>query len=222
MNVMSRLPSILGMFAVILSSGVGAGCQSKGTQLEVTAFRSSSSPEIYREQFDAGYYCINADQSWTFIFEIKPVQVSTSQPGDDAASEPTAEAVSAGDVLWMSQIVEVEVFWRPQPGRSYAESSQTNANIVYGLTTGAGSITYEGAGFVSFSLSADKKRMQGRIESSTLYPARTVNAPPDLFGPCRMTGSFTAVEDRKHVVEKLREIRRRVGPPVSGTSTGEY
>lgn len=222
MNWKRRLPPILGLFAVIVSSGVGTGCQSKGTQLEVTAFRSPSAPEIYRERFDAGYYCINADQSWTFIFEIMPVQVAAPQTGDAASSQPTDETGSSEDALWMSQIVEVEVFWRPRPGTSYAESSQTNANIVYGLTTGAGSITYEGAGFVSFSPSADKKSIQGRIESSTLYPARTVNAPPDLFGPCRMTGRFTAIEDRKHVVEKLREFRRRVGPPVSSTSAGEY
>ena len=162
------------------------GCKRTETQFEVVSFRSAS-PEIYREHFDDGYYCENADNKWTFVFDIKPVLVQAmGQPADDGAatSQPTSSpATRADEELWMSQVIEVEVFWRPRPGTSFAESSQTNANIVYSLTTGAGTITYEGAGFVYFSPSMDKKRMEGRIESATLYPARTVKEQPDLFGP---------------------------------------
>lgn len=175
-------------------------------------------PDVYREQFDAGYYCVNADHNWTFVFEIEPVEVQSTQEVEGAAvSSQPSEPSTSDEELWMSQVVQVEVFWKAQPGTSFAESSQTNANIVYCLTTGAGSITYEGAGFVWFAPSMDKKSMRGRIESATLYPARTVKEAPDLFGPCRLTGDFIAVEDRKRVVEKMREVRRRVGPPVAGT-----
>lgn len=210
---------ILPGLGVLASIWVGAGCQPVVTQFEIVSFRSSAVPEIYRERFDGGYYRINADHNWTLVFEIKPVLVRPVHK-DEATSQP-ASAPAQGDdeELWMSQIVEVEVFWRPHPGRSYAESSQTNANIVYCLTTGTGSITYEGAGFVTFSESRDRKSVKGRIESATLYPARTVKEPSDLFGPCRMTGTFTAVEDRKRVVERLQEIRRRFGPPVVGAGT---
>ena len=202
------------LVAIVLMP-TGVGCRPPVTRFEVLSFRSTT-PEVYREQFDAGYYCVNADHNWTFIFEIAPVQVHATleNKGESPASQP-GEAVNDDEELWMSQIVQVEVFWKAQPGTSFAESSQTNANIVYFLTTGSGSITYEGAGFVWFAPSWDKKSIRGRIESATLYPARTVKEPSDLFGPCRLTGEFTAVEDRKRVVEKMREVRRRVGPPVS-------
>lgn len=194
---------------------IGGGCQPPVTRFEVVSFRSST-PEVYREQFDAGYYCVNADHNWTFVFEIEPVQVHSTPEleGGSAASQP-GETGTSEESLWMSQIVQVDVFWKALPGTSFAESSQTNANLIYCLTTDTGSITYEGAGFVWFAPSMDKKSMRGQIESATLYPARTVREPSDLFGPCRLTGKFTAVEDRKRVVEKMREVRRRLGPPIS-------
>lgn len=207
----------LAALVVLVSMPAGVGCQPPATRFEVVSFRSTT-PEVYREQFDSGYYCVNADHNWMFVFEIAPVQVhSTPEVEGGTASSQPSEAAALDEELWMTQIVQVEVFWKAQPGTSYAESSQTNANIVYCLTTGAGTITYEGAGFVWFAPSMDKKSMRGRIESATLYPARTVKEPSDLFGPCRLTGKFTAVEDRKRVVEKMREVRRRVGPPVAGT-----
>ncbi|HKQ46617.1 MAG TPA: hypothetical protein VJZ71_00945 [Phycisphaerae bacterium] len=206
---------IRGARAALVSLLIVGGCQSPVTQFEVVSFRSTA-PEVYREQFDAGYYCVNADHNWMFVFEIEPVQVPVTPEvvGESAATQPS-DASAPDQELWMSQVLQVEVFWKAQPGTSFAERSQTNANIVYCLTTGAGSITYEGAGFVWFAPSMDKKSMRGNIESATLYPARTVKEPPDLFGPCRLTGEFTAVEDRKRVVEKMREVRRRVGPPVT-------
>lgn len=199
----------------IVSMPASVGCRPPVTRFEVVSFRSTTQ-EVYREQFDAGYYCVNADHNWTFVFEIEPVRVPATPEvdGESAATQPS-DASAPDEELWMSQVLQVEVFWKAQPGISFAESSQTNANIVYCLTTGTGTITYEGAGFVWFAPSTDKKSMRGEIESATLYPARTVKEPSDLFGPCRLTGKFTAVEDRKRVVEKMREVRRRVGPPVS-------
>ena len=67
------------------------------TQFEVVSFRSAS-PEIYREHFDDGYYCENADNKWTFVFDIKPVLVQAmGQPiaDDGAATSPTLRVHAA-------------------------------------------------------------------------------------------------------------------------------
>lgn len=132
--------------------------------------------------------------------------------------EPTARVQRGRVPVRMSQLVVIEVFWRAKPGTTFAESSQTNANIVYCLTTGRDSITYEGAGFVSFQESGRQGVLQGRIESAALYPARITGAPADLFGRCRLSGTFTARSNRAKTIALTQALRKRVGPPI-GTDT---
>ena len=113
----------------------------------------------------------------------------------------------------MSQLIHLNVFWRPKPGTTDVESSQTNATIRYCLIVGRDVIAYQGAGFVYFERSRDGATIEGRIESSDLGPAVRVNQPEDLFGLCRVRGTFRAHRDRKHVVSILKQLRRRLGPP---------
>ncbi len=101
----------------------------------------------------------------------------------------------------------------PRPGITYAESTQTNADIIYCLQRGDDVITYEGAGFVYFRTADGGRTVRGRIESATLSPARRNGAPQDYFGPCQLTGSFTARLNRPAVVAAQRAVRRLVGPP---------
>jgi hypothetical protein len=206
---------------------IGAvGCAQTATRFEIKSYRAPESVRDFAEVFGPGAYTTLADGNWTIGFEIPTQYVDlpatpTTRPDAEAPradGEPGENSAFAGQVR-MSQIILIDVFWRPQPGRTFVESSQTNANIIYCLTTGPNSITYEGAGFVSFAESRDGRSIVGRIESAALYPARFANAPADLFGPCRMTGQFEAQRDAAKIHSLRRDVRRRLGPPIGGQAS---
>jgi hypothetical protein len=182
-----------------------AGCRPVETRFEIASFRDPAAPERFSEKFDGGHFMVDAHRNWTLAFALEPSDAASADAGRPAG-EPG-----------MAQYLLVEVFWRPLPGITYAESSQTNASLCYCLVSSGRTITYEGAGFVSFSYSRDGRSVTGRIESSSLVPARFLNDPADLFGPCRLTGAFTAREDRRRVTRVMQRIRRTTTAPASSS-----
>ncbi|MEK6643686.1 MAG: hypothetical protein AABZ08_07230 [Planctomycetota bacterium] len=166
------------------------------TRFDVLSFKNSTGQELYSEVFPNGGYAITAHRNQVFTFEIAP----HSSRGDSDLSNPN-------DAEYR-QLVRVEVFWKPRPGATYADSSQTNANITYCLITGKDSITYEGAGFVYLKRSMDNKTITGQIESATLVPAHFQGEPADLFGPCHLKGNFVAREDRVAVTAIEQRLSR--------------
>lgn len=209
-----------------LGSAATLGCRSTPTRFEILSFRRPQAPERLSERFDPGSFAVNARGNWDIVFEIPPTLIVLGDPEIAARGETTEGAAApspptADREVWMSQIILVNVFWRPRPGKTHAESTQTDATILYNLMTGGEVIAYEGAGFVYFKQSRDGMTIKGRIESSDLTPQRHVNRPDDLFGPCRIRGTFTARKDRKHVVSILKKLRRRLGPRVSSQSDAE-
>lgn len=189
-----------------------SGCTKPITQFEIESFKVSAAPQRFSEVFDAGYFCVDSSKNHTFIFTVSPTYVAREVDTPDDAPEPTP---TPSEPVRMSQTLELKVFWRAIPGSTFAESTQTNANIVYCLTTGRNCITYEGAGFVSFNESHDGQTVTGMLESAALCPARFVNAPADLFGPCHISGTFVAQKDRAAVVSHQLALRRKLGPPLS-------
>jgi hypothetical protein len=174
-----------------------AGCSPVETRFEVLSFKDHADPKLYGERFPDGVFAETAHKNTTLVFEIHPEE----QSADELAAPQDGHAQPA-------QIVRVEVFWKPRPGTTHAERSQTNANIAYCLITGRDAVSYEGAGFVYCAPSRDGKTMTGRIESSILVPAHVVGEPNDLFGPCHLTGTFCARQDRKKVVAAEQRLRR--------------
>ncbi|MBI5764954.1 MAG: hypothetical protein HZA51_15665 [Planctomycetes bacterium] len=160
------------------------------------SFKNPTGQERYSESFPDGHYAIAANRNLVFTFQIAPREVLGS-----------SELSKSADARFC-QYVRVEIFWKPRPGTTYADSSQTNANITYCLISGKDSITYEGAGFAYMSKSWDGKAVTGQIESSTLVPAHVIGDPTDLFGPCHLKGSFTARENKLAVTTIEQKISR--------------
>jgi hypothetical protein len=195
------------------------GCREIETRFDVVSFKTPDNPEQYTERFSRGAFSIDAQNNWDIVFEIPSTRVELIRP---AAPTSAAESQPADDqsgplkveTTFMSQVVHIRVFWRPRPGTTYAESSQTDASILYCLITGDSAISYEGAGFVYFTQSYDNQTITGQIESATLVPVRTVGEPIDLFGPCRLQGYFVAHQDRRRVVSIIQQLRKTLGSPV--------
>jgi hypothetical protein len=202
------------------------GCRKPQTRFEILCFRNPESPERIAEDFEPGSFAVNAQRNWDIVFEIPPSYMeigaasdsdagATSAPSEGAPVTEDSPPTSKTDQFWMSQLIHINVFWLPRPGKTYAESTQTNATIVYCLLVGGRVITYRGAGFVYFKQSRDGQTIAGRIESATLMPTSRLDQGLDLFGPCRIHGTFSARRDRKLVVSLLRQLRQRLGPPTA-------
>lgn len=207
-NSKQPLRMVLPLAAIVLCV---VGCRSTDTKFQVVTFRDPNHPETLTERFDGGgSFTLNADGNYHIVFEIPPTLIQPELSDESDSSEHPQTALP----VWASQFIHIEVFWRARPGTTYAESTQTNANILYCVITGEDAISYEGAGFVYVALSRDGNRLGGTLESSTLFPARFAKDPRDLFGPCRVTGTFQATRDRREVVTVQRTLRRLLGPPI--------
>jgi hypothetical protein len=198
---------------------LAGGCRQIETRFDVLSFHNPDQPEQFTERFQVGSFSVDAQNNWDIVFEIPASRIEVQRPlysTSSPASQPADEASRPvkTETTPMSQYVHIQVFWRPLPGTTYAESSQTNASILYCLITGNDAISYEGAGFVYFTQSYDKQTITGQIESATLVPVRTVGEPVDLFGPCRLQGFFVAHQDRRRVVSILQRLRKSLGRPV--------
>lgn len=202
------LRMVLPLAAIVLCV---AACRPADTKFRVVTFRDPNHPETLTERFDGGgSFTVNADGNYHIVFEIPPTLIQPELSDDSDSSTHPQQALP----VWASQFIHIEIFWRALPGTTYAERTQTNANILYCVITGDDAISYEGSGFAYLDLSRDGKRLGGTLESSTLFPARFAKAPRDLFGPCRVTGSFQATRDRREVATVQRTLRRLLGPPI--------
>ena len=195
-------------------------CRPADTKFQVVTFHDPNHPETLTERFDGGgSFTLNADGNYHIVFEIPPTLIQPQASDECNPSEHPQKALP----VWASQFIHIEVFWRALPGKTYADRTQTNANILYCVITGDDAISYEGAGFAYLDLSRDGKRLRGTLESSTLFPARFAKAPRDLFGPCRITGTFQAVYDRREAAKVQRTLRRLLGPPiVRGANASDF
>jgi len=207
-------------FAVLLCcSALTVGCRKVETRFDIVSFLDAGQPERFSVPFDHGSFAVNGIGNSEIVFRLPPELVevpSRTQPAESVASQPADDDPPSQptEEVWMSQIIYVEVIWRPVPGTTFVEKSQTNATLCYCLIVGDDAISYEGAGFVYFRPSRDGKTIEGRIESSSLFPARWVGEPADLFGPCHLTGTFKATECRRDVAAVERKIRRLLGAPL--------
>lgn len=195
-----------------------AGCGRTETRFDIYSTSDRDHPERFTEFFEPGAFSVSSLSNWRIVFDMPEVLIQVedaapaNSPEGDAAAEPIVRTVP------MAQYVKIEMFWRPLPGSTYAESSQINASIVYCLVTAADTISYEGAGFVFFKRSRDGKTITGRIESATLVPVRRVGSPRDIFGPCRLEATFTAKDDAAHVASIMRTLQKLLGRPAPAGS----
>ncbi len=169
------------------------GCRGPITELRVRSFGPDSGPTDLFEQFDEGVFSRDARGNLDLVFHsVRPSRQDPSQV--------------------IRQTRHVNAFWVPMPGRTFVESTQCNATICYMIGTGPVSISYEGAGFVTFSINRFTGAMTGRIESGQLAPVRRVGQVKDLLGQAQISGQFRAREDKNRVLALLGELRRELGP----------
>ncbi len=178
---------------VVLFGFVLAGCTEPVSRLRIESHRPGEPPVVLSEDFERCFYGRDARGNVEIV--LRSARPSTL----DVDSE-------------LVQLVWARTFWRPVPGTTYAERTQTNATIGYALLDAGRGISYEGAGFVFFSEQPDG-RIKGQIETATLAPGRTSGDAPELFGQCLVSGEFIAERSEGEVKAALTELRRSLGRP---------
>ncbi len=214
-----RLAGVLSLCGVLLPAYL-LGCASRESRFHVVAFKNPQLEERYAQVFPEGAFAIDAGNRCEIVFERHdeslPADHATSLP--DAADSPASDEATGEEAVELRQFVSITVFWRPRPGKTFVERTQTNAVISYCLLRGDHVISYEGAGFVYFSMSRDGASISGSVESSTLNPTRSAGQPDDYFGPCHLSGDFRARLDKRQVVSVYRRMRRILGPPITSVN----
>ncbi len=171
------------LFKLIALLGL-VGCASE-SRLRLTSYKDPYFPETYTAEFrEAGF--------------------RTLPTGDVllSAYAGTAAADSGAVRQWLC----VHAFWRPQPGKTFAHPTSTNATIRYVVASEAGVASYEGTGFIyPVPRSADAD-WRATLETAALQLVETRGDPPDLFGDARLIGKIHATPNATRAVDLEREM----------------
>lgn len=170
------------------------GCAESVTQLHIESHKPPAPPSFLSQKFPQAWFSWDARGNMDLVFE----------------SEQPSEVDPDGQLL---QVFWARMFWKPVPGTTFVERTQTNANFGYAILDLDRDVCYEGAGFVYMSLDPGRSNMSGSIESGTLARMRSGDGSSDLLGQCLVSGEFTARRNDAKVVEILTLLRQRLGPP---------
>lgn len=106
----------------------------------------------------------------------------------------------------IEQIVVVETFWRPHPGRTPAEPTMINATLWYAIRMGREWVGYRGAGFVSYGVDRATGHLRGHIESVLVHPAVRSERVALPFRSARISGEVVALPHAARAAELARRV----------------
>ncbi len=170
------------------------GCQSAPfNRVEVTDIRSDATPQLHYEDFDESYYRLRSGGLIDLVLRKQT----------RAAADQTRKIV---------QTIVLRSYWKPFPGRTYANDSMLNASLCYVLVKGDSAISYEGGGFFQY---AEKKGevITGKLAGGDLQPLRGVGGDLGIFERARITGKFKAKRDDRRTTQIMNRIDQLLGPP---------
>lgn len=191
---MSRRPDSLRFACAGLIGFLLVGCQRPVPSLRIDSHRTDGTTERFATTFDPGAYHTDGRGNLDVVMQ---------------ATAPSSREQGA----MLRQVFWLHVFWKPVPGTTFVERTQTNTRMTYALIDVDQAICYEGAGFATLQFDGAGGTLRGTIESGTLVPTRVVGDAPDLLGACLVSGSFVAERGDSRVVATLTEIRQTLGPP---------
>lgn len=177
--------------AVLMAvAACAVGCSTTVSMLEIVDHRAPGMTRRYREHFEESYYSF--DQRGNV--EIVLRRSTAGRPDPSAA---------------IQQTVHIRSLWQSIPGQTVAHRTQINATVVYSITRGHISQTFEGAGSVFYKLHGRTGELTGAIELATLRPTSQTSASSSLFKQAELAGTFRATHDPRRVVRIVNEMARR-------------
>lgn len=175
---------------------LAGGCGPQTTRIELETHDGSGQASRHYTEFTRAYFKRHPDGQIELLLR-------TQQPSQ---LDPTQT---------ITQLVHVQTFWTPRPGRTYAERTQINARVQYAILTPPTGIRYDGGAFVSYKTDPITQEMVGWIESGELGPRFQMGNAVEPFGPARITGTFRATENPGEIVTTLQMLRSQFTEPLN-------
>jgi hypothetical protein len=117
----------------------------------------------------------------------------------------TREPVDGGSGR-ITQLLYVHLFWRPRPGKTFADKTNSNATIRYAIVTDSGVAVYAGTGFVYPKRKRFGSDVVATLERARLRLESLVGQAPELLGEARLTGKLVARQDPNLTMDVRREL----------------
>lgn len=198
---MSILPKVIlpGFQKICLFAALlvvfNAGCHSMPyNRVEVIDHRPNE-PEVHHfEDFDESYYRVRDGGLVDVVLRRQTA----------SATDQTQKIV---------QIIVLRSFWKPHPGRTFAEASMISANLCYLIMKGDAAVSYEGGGFFQYSENKRKGLITGRLEGADLQLIRGTATGLDIFGKASIAGRFRARRHDRRTTRIINEVDQILGPP---------
>ncbi len=181
--------------AAVVAAAAGLfGCHSAPfNRVEVTDIRSDAAPQLHYEDFDESYYRLR-DGGLVDVVLRRQTR---------AAADQTRKIV---------QTIVLRSYWKPFPGRTYANDSMLNASLCYVLVKGESAISYEGGGFFQYAEKRGGEVITGKLECGDLQPLRAVGGDLGIFERARISGKFKARRDDRRTTRIMNRIDQLLGP----------
>ncbi len=180
--------------AAVAGAGL-LGCRAAPfNRVEVTDIRSDAAPQLHHEDFDESYFRLR-DGGLIDLVLRKQTRATADQ---------TRKIV---------QTIVLRSYWKPFPGRTYANHTMLNANLCYVLVKGDSAIGYEGGGFFQYAEKKGGEVITGKLEGGDLQPLRRVGGDLGIFERARISGKFKARRDDRRTTQIMNRIDQLLGPP---------
>lgn len=205
------------------------GCAA--SEVRLVSYLDPYFPETYELRFDEVVYW----QSATGDLHIVAVRVPPGRRGATPAEEPPVDgaagssagmhddvvlvadenAPEAGVLAWppageVAHYLSLRMFWRPQPGKTPANSTTMNVILQYVVAGPTGALAYTGTGF-AYPEGDAGRTLRIALESGRLQLEARSGDLRDGLGNVRITGQLLARHDRAQAASWLREAELHAG-----------
>jgi hypothetical protein len=187
-SLLARCSPVVGLF-VLLSLG---GCKRPIGELELTAYKDPVSPQTFDVKLWEGAYYVEPGGDYHIVGR------SVHQPAGGAGT---------GEI---TQLVHIHMFWRPRPGKTFANSSMIDAVLRYAIVTDQGAALYDGTACV-FVKKTYGGKLKITLEGGRLQLSAQDGTAPEILGAARVEGELTAGPDSSLALQLRREIDLRAG-----------
>lgn len=189
---MHRVRFVNALFSTAIAV-IAFGCHSPSS-FRVTSYKDPYFPETYAVQFSPAAYRVGPD-------------------GDvHIAGKSATASRDRGDIR---QWIYVHGFWRPRPGKTFANSTATDCTLRYVIASPGGTAVYEGTGFIYPLKPTNGQALVARMESASLRLVRKIGEPSEILGDSRLVGDFQAAPDAAQAVDLQREAEIRAARAVA-------
>jgi hypothetical protein len=155
--------------------------------------------------------CATASLRFTsFKDPFFPERRAVSFPHCDYRTGPTGDIFVTArlsdeqDGHKQTQYLSMHVFWKPKPGKTWAESSTTDAILRYVVCDESGALVYTGTGF-AYPKQTFGGGLEIRIESARLRLESANGELEDRLGDMRLTGTLVPRRDPTATAHLERE-----------------